>query len=115
MPDPELTTLPLLTSTTEFEDWLAANGETASEYWVRFYKKSSPHFTVELPALIEVALCYGWIDVKGRRVDDDLRAIRFTPRRPKSNWSDINRAAAKRLIAGGRMQASGFAKLPPDL
>lgn len=115
MPDPDVSKVPLVTSPAELEVWLEANGETATEYWVRFYKKSSPRYSVDLPALIDVALCFGWIDVKGRRVDDELTAIRFTPRRPQSNWSDINRARVKRLIAEGRMRPAGTAKLPDDL
>jgi uncharacterized protein YdeI (YjbR/CyaY-like superfamily) len=115
MPDPDPTTLPLIVSPAEFEAWLQANGETSTEYWVRFHKKSSPYYSVDLRGLIDVALCYGWIDVKGRRVDEYETAIRFTPRRPKSNWSEINRVAARRLIADGRMQPPGFARLPDDL
>lgn len=114
MPDPDLTTLPLVVAPSDLEDWLSAHGETATEYWIRFHKKSSLQYTVDLPALIDVALCYGWIDVKGRRVDNNERAIRFTPRRPKSNWSAINRAAARRLIAEGRMKPAGLARLPED-
>jgi uncharacterized protein YdeI (YjbR/CyaY-like superfamily) len=83
--------------------------------WVSFYKKTSPQYTVNLPELIDVALCFGWIDVKGRRVDDELTAIRFTPRRMKSNWSATNRARAQQLIADGRMRPAGLAKLPTDL
>jgi uncharacterized protein YdeI (YjbR/CyaY-like superfamily) len=115
MPDPDLTTLPILTSPDEFESWLEAHGATAGEHWIRFHKKTSPQYSVDLPQLVEVALMFGWIDVKGRRVDDETRAIRFTPRRPKGNWSAINRAAAKRLIAEGKMRPSGFAMLPADL
>ncbi|MCA9859662.1 MAG: hypothetical protein KC438_08065 [Thermomicrobiales bacterium] len=114
MPDPDLTTLPVLTSPDELEAWLETNGATATEHWVRFHKKTSPQYRVDLPQLVEVALMFGWIDVKGRRVDDQTRAIRFTPRRPKSNWSEINRAVAKRLIAAGKMRPSGFASLPAD-
>ena len=115
MPDPDVSSVPLVTSPADLESWLEANGETATECWVRFYKKSSPNYSVDLPALIDVALCFGWIDVKGRRVDDELTAIRFTPRRPRSNWSDVNRARARQLIADGRMRAAGAARLPADL
>jgi uncharacterized protein YdeI (YjbR/CyaY-like superfamily) len=114
MPDPDLTTLPILTAPDEFEEWLDAHGDTASEQWIRYHKKTSPQYSVDLPQLVEVALMFGWIDVKGRRVDDETRAIRFTPRRPKGNWSEINRAAAKRLIAEGKMRPSGLAMLPAD-
>lgn len=115
MPDPDVSKVPLVTSPSDLEAWLEANGATATEYWVRFYKKSSPRFTVDLPALIDVALCFGWIDVKGRRVDDELTAIRFTPRRPNSNWSETNRARARQLISDGRMRPTGLARLPDDL
>jgi uncharacterized protein YdeI (YjbR/CyaY-like superfamily) len=115
MPDPELNALPLVASANELATWLEENGERATEYWVKFHKKTSPSYTVDLPALIDVALCFGWIDVKGRRVDDELRAIRFTPRRPKSNWSETNRAAARRLMAEGKMRPQGSARLPEDL
>ena len=115
MPDPDVSTVPLVTSPAELESWLEANGEAATEYWVRFYKQSSPSYSVDLPALIDVALCFGWIDVKGRRVDDELTAIRFTPRRLKSNWSEVNRARARQLIVEGRMRPAGLAKLPADL
>ena len=114
MADPDLATLPILTAANEFEAWLDTHGATASERWIRFHKKTSPHFSVELAQLVDVALMFGWIDVKGRRVDDETRAIRFTPRRPNGNWSAINRAAAKRLIAEDRMRPSGLAMLPAD-
>lgn len=114
MPDPDLSALPVLVDAQEFESWLEANAGTAAEHWIRFHKKTSPEFSVELPALVETALMFGWIDVKGRRVDDETRAVRFTPRRPKSNWSETNRAAARRLIAEGKMRPRGYAMLPPD-
>lgn len=115
MPDPDVSTVMLVRSAADLETWLEANGACETELWVRFYKKTSPQFSVDLPALIDVALCFGWIDVKGRRVDDELTAIRFTPRRPKSNWSETNRARVRQLIAEGRMRPSGLAKLPADL
>lgn len=115
MPDPDVSTVPLVRSPADLETWLEVHGERAAEHWVRFYKKSSANYSVDLPALIDVALCFGWIDVKGRRVDDELTAIRFTPRRPKSNWSEVNRARARQLIADGRMRPAGAARLPEDL
>lgn len=115
MVDPDPSTMPLVVAADDLERWLALNGETSSEYWIKYYKKSSPSCSIDLPSLIDVALCYGWVDVKGRRVDEELTATRFTPRRPKSNWSPTNRAAARRLIEEGRMQPQGYAKLPADL
>jgi uncharacterized protein YdeI (YjbR/CyaY-like superfamily) len=57
---------------------------------------------------VEVALCYGWIDGQGRPGDEHAYLQRFTPRRPRSKWSKINRARAEALIASGRMQPAGL-------
>ena len=113
MPEPE--PLPIIGSPGELAAWLETNGDTATEYWFAIHKKTSPHYSVSLDDLVEVALCFGWVDVKGIRVDDELRGLRFTPRRPRSNWSEINRERARRLIAEGRMRPQGFARLPSDL
>jgi uncharacterized protein YdeI (YjbR/CyaY-like superfamily) len=56
---------------------------------------------------IDSALCFGWIDGQLDKYDDDSWLIRFTPRRPRSKWSEVNRKRATELIAAGRMQASG--------
>ena len=112
---PELDRIPVIASATELEAWLAQHGDSSSEYWFAIHKKTSPHYSISLEELIDVALCYGWVDVKGIRVDDELRGLRFSPRRPKSNWSEINRNRAKRLIAEGRMRPQGYARLPQDL
>lgn len=105
----------IVRSPQDLENWLEENGATAGEYWFATYKKTSSNFSVSLDELIEVALCFGWVDVKGIRVDDELRGLRFTPRRPKSNWSAINRERARRLVAEGRMRPAGAARLPEDL
>lgn len=112
---PDFATLPVLSTPADLQTWLEANGATASEFWVAIHKKTSPDYSVSLDELIDVALCYGWVDVKGIRVDEDLRGMRFTPRRPNSNWSAINRERAKRLIAEGRMRPPGSAQLPSDI
>ena len=82
---------------------------------IAIYKKSSGKQTVTLDALQETALCHGWIDSLGMRIDDDRWAIRFAPRRPGSNWSDVNRLRARRLLEEGRMTRAGIAVLPEDL
>lgn len=114
MPDPDLAILPVLVSPAELEAWFDAHGREATEYWVRIIKKGRPGHSVGLPELIESALAFGWVDVKTKRVDDDTYAIRFTPRRPKSNWTDRNRQIARELIASGRMRPEGRVKLPAD-
>jgi uncharacterized protein YdeI (YjbR/CyaY-like superfamily) len=99
----------------DFDRWLADNGDSAREVIVSIYKKSSGRQTVTLTDLQEVALCHGWVDNLGQRVDDERWALRFTPRKPGSNWSQINRDMAKRMLAQGRVLESGRELLPPDL
>ena len=99
----------------DFDKWLNANGADEREVVVSIYKKSSGRQTVTLTELQEVALCHGWVDNLGQRIDDERWALRFTPRRPGSNWSAVNRAMARRLLAQGRVLPQGRALLPADL
>jgi uncharacterized protein YdeI (YjbR/CyaY-like superfamily) len=99
----------------EFDAWLRRHGSTAPDIIVSFYKKSSGKQTVTVDQLIEAALCHGWIDTKGQRIDEERFALRFTPRRPRSNWSARNREKARRLLAEGRISEAGKAALPADL
>lgn len=62
---------------------------------------------------VEEALCFGWIDSIVRRIDDATFAQKFTPRRPDSQWSELNRRRFARLVRDGRMTEAGLAKSPP--
>lgn len=95
--------------------WLDDNHSTAQEAWITQFKKASGRTSVDYEEAVEEALCYGWIDGMVRRVDADRYAIRFTPRRPKSNWSDSNRARIEKLRREGRLMPAGLAVLPADL
>jgi uncharacterized protein YdeI (YjbR/CyaY-like superfamily) len=99
----------------QFDAWLLTHGGTAKDVIVAIYKKSSGKQTVTLTDLQEVALCHGWVDNLGQRIDEERWALRFTPRRPDSNWSKLNREMANRLLADGRVLESGRRLLPPDL
>ena len=99
----------------DFDKWLAENGRTAREVIISIYKKSSGKQTVTLNDVQEVALCHGWVDNLGQRVDEERWALRFTPRKPTSNWSETNREMARRLLAEGRVLDTGKALLPDDL
>jgi len=99
----------------DFDRWLADNGATQREVIVSIYKKSSGKQTVTLTDLQEVALCHGWVDNLGQRVDEERWALRFTPRKAGSNWSQTNRDMAKRLLDAGRVLETGRKLLPPDL
>jgi uncharacterized protein YdeI (YjbR/CyaY-like superfamily) len=94
-----------------WRDWLEENHEALPGVWLKFAKKGAPTPTVTYPEAIEEALCFGWIDGQVRRYDELYYLQRFTPRRPKSKWSQINREKATRLIAVGRMRAPGMAQV----
>jgi uncharacterized protein YdeI (YjbR/CyaY-like superfamily) len=104
-----------ISSDAEFDLWLREHGDHEQEVFVAIFKKSSGRQTVTVTALQETALCHGWIDSLGVKVDDERWAIRFTPRRPGSNWSDKNRRSARRLLEEGRMTPAGREVLPDDL
>lgn len=91
-----------------WESWLAKNHKTADGIWMRLAKKASGVKSITYPEAVEVALCYGWIDGLKRPESPTAWLQRFTPRRSKSIWSEINRNKALGLIAGGRMQPAGL-------
>lgn len=91
-----------------WEAWLAKQHAKSDGLWLRLAKKDSGIASVSYPEAVEVALCYGWIDGLKRPFDDAYWIQRFTPRRPRSKWSRINRAKADELIAAGRMQPAGL-------
>ena len=93
----------------EWEAWLEANHETADEVWLVYWKKASGNTSIKWAEAVEVALKFGWIDGLMRPMDDHRYAQRWTPRRPKSKWSKINREIALRHIASGEMRPLGLA------
>lgn len=110
MPAPEL---PLLTfrDADAFEAWLADQPETAAGAWLRFSKAGAPEATLSKSDAIDSALAYGWIDGQLGRVDEHYYKIRFTPRKARSAWSEVNRERVERLIAEGRMRPKGLAEV----
>ncbi|MGH2820320.1 MAG: YdeI/OmpD-associated family protein [Actinomycetota bacterium] len=94
-----------------FEAWLDANGDGSDEVWIKMAKKRTGLASLDVRQAIEVALCFGWIDVQSKRVDDDWYVLRLTPRRPKSIWSKNNRQKVEALTAAGRMRPAGLAEV----
>ena len=90
------------------EAWIDEHGEESDGIWLKFAKKDSGIESVVYAEAVEIALSYGWIDGQARRLDDRHYLQRFTPRRPRSKWSKINREKAERLIAEGRMRPAGL-------
>lgn len=86
-----------------WEKWLAAQHEKSPGVWLEFAKKNTGVTSVNYAEALEVALCHGWIDGQIASVDETWYRQRFTPRRPKSKWSQINRAAVEKLHAAGRL------------
>ena len=104
-----------IASADDFEAWLAAHAATEREVIVAIFKKASGKQTVGFDALLETALCHGWVDVQTKGIDGERYAIRFVPRRPGSTWSPTNRGIVARLLAEGRMRPAGVAVLPDEL
>jgi uncharacterized protein YdeI (YjbR/CyaY-like superfamily) len=93
----------------DFRAWLEENHQRADEVLVGFYKKKAGRPSMTWSDSVDQALCFGWIDGKGRSLGDEAHTIRFTPRRPKSNWSAINIAKVARLTEQGLMRPAGLA------
>lgn len=91
--------------------WLAEHAAVSRGLWVKFAKKTSGVPSVGKSEAIETALAFGWIDGQLDRFDDQFWLVRFTPRGPKSKWSQINVATVTRLLASGRMTPSGLAEV----
>lgn len=91
--------------------WLANNGQGSAGLWLKFAKAGSGAETVGKPQAIETALAHGWVDGQLDKFDDRFWLVRFTPRGPKSKWSENNRTTALRLVAEGRMTPAGQAEI----
>ena len=94
-----------------WEAWLGKHHETSPGIWLEFAKKGSGLRSVSHAEALEVALCHGWIDGQGAPVDAKRFRQRFTPRRGRSKWSQINRAAVERLRAEGRLAPAGVREM----
>jgi uncharacterized protein YdeI (YjbR/CyaY-like superfamily) len=88
--------------------WLEEHHTSARELWVGYYKKDSGRPSITWPESVDVALCFGWIDGIRKSIDAQRYRIRFTPRKPDSNWSTVNVARVAALTAEGRMRPAGL-------
>jgi uncharacterized protein YdeI (YjbR/CyaY-like superfamily) len=92
----------------DWADWLTEHHDADEGVWLKLAKKGSGIASVTQAEAVEVALCFGWIDGQAKPVDDDYWLQRFTPRRPRSRWSKINRDRATALIERGEMHPAGL-------
>jgi uncharacterized protein YdeI (YjbR/CyaY-like superfamily) len=95
----------------EWERWLEEHHETSTGLWLKIAKKGSGIATVSYAEALDVAICFGWIDGQKGAYDEQYWLQRFTPRGPRSRWSQINREKAEVLEGEGRMRPAGLAEI----
>lgn len=94
-----------------WEAWLEEHHASSSGLWLKIAKKASGIETVSYAEALDAALCYGWIDGQVNKFDEDYYLQRFTPRRPRSKWSQVNREKVTKLIERGRMKPAGLREI----
>jgi len=112
----EITETFYVTTRDEFRKWLTENHLTKKEIWLIQYKKVTKKPSIKLADAVEEAMCFGWTESIGfKALDAERYVTRFSPRRPRSNWTEKNRERARRMIAEGKMTEAGLATLPKDI
>ena len=92
----------------DFRAWLEANHDKAADVFVGYYRAAAGKSAMSYAESVDEALCYGWIDGITFKIDDEVYATRFTPRRRTSNWSATNIAKIDELTKAGRMHPAGI-------
>ena len=98
----------------EWRDWLDEYHASVPEIWLVFYKRNTGAASIDYNDALDEALCFGWVDSLVKRLDDRRYALKFTPRRADSRWSDANRTRYAALKAGGRLKPAGIKRPPTD-
>jgi uncharacterized protein YdeI (YjbR/CyaY-like superfamily) len=106
-----LNTLDVRTAS-DWRTWLEEHHASVTEVWLVFHKKATGRTSIDYLDALDEALCFGWIDSLVRRLDDERFARKFTPRKPDSRWSDVNRKRYAELRASGRLQEPGKQRAP---
>lgn len=106
---PQNSTHPLTRS--EWRAWLEANHTRSEGVWLITYKVATGKPRVEYDEAVEEALCFGWIDSKPNKLDDERSLLWFAPRKPGTGWSKPNKGRVEKLIAAGLMTPAGLAKI----
>ena len=99
-----------VTSRTAWRRWLSKHHDHKKEIWLIYYKKHTKKRRIHYETAVEEAICYGWIDSTVRRIDDEKYAQKFTPRKKKSKWNQVNINRAKKMIRAKRMTRAGKQK-----
>lgn len=96
----------------EWRRWLEINHKTKNEVWLIYRKNQCGERNIEYLDSVEEALCFGWIDGISKRLDENSIIQRFTPRKPKSHWTELNKERVRRQIALGKVTEDAMAALP---
>jgi uncharacterized protein YdeI (YjbR/CyaY-like superfamily) len=113
MPVKNLKTLDVRTRRA-WRNWLQKNHASESEVWLVFHKRHTDETSILYSDAIDEALCFGWVDSLVKRLDEDRYARKFTPRKPDSRWSTINRRRYAELKAAGLLARAGLERAPTD-
>lgn len=100
-----------MTNREDWRAWLEQYHETAHEIWLVYYKKHTGKPSIPYDDAVEEALCYGWIDSRVKRIDEERYTQKYTPRKKNSVWSKTNKARVAKMIRQGRMTDAGLAKV----
>ena len=100
-----------VTSRAQWRGWLAENHQQSVSIWLVTYKKHAGATYLSYDAVVEEALCFGWIDSVPRKLDADRTMLLLSPRRAKSPWSKLNKERVAKMAAAGQMTAAGDAKI----
>ncbi|MBN1280043.1 MAG: YdeI/OmpD-associated family protein [Candidatus Thermoplasmatota archaeon] len=95
----------------DWRAWLEHHHKTSTGVRLLYYNKSSGKPGLNHIDAVEEALCFGWIDSILKKIDADRFVLKYTPRKPRSVWSKINKEKAEALIAAGKMTAAGLQKI----
>jgi len=95
----------------EWREWLAENHEQSYGIWLVTFKKHCKEKYVSYDAVVEEALCFGWIDSLPRKLDEERTMLWMAPRKPGSGWSKLNKERIEKMIEAGRMTVAGLAKI----
>lgn len=100
-----------VTSRQQWRDWLADHYSQSESIWLVTYKKQAGSRYLSYDAIVEEALCFGWVDSLPRRLDENRTMLLLSPRRPKSVWSKLNKTRVEKLIVSELMRPAGLKKI----
>jgi uncharacterized protein YdeI (YjbR/CyaY-like superfamily) len=100
-----------VTNRIDWRTWFRKNHGSKKEVWLIYYKKHTGKPSIPYDDSIEEAICFGWIDNIIKRIDDEKFVRKFTPRKAKSKWSEVNKKRARKMMKEGKMTEAGLAKI----